>query len=356
MSSKSTTSAVKEKATPSLVPKLRFPEFRGTEGWKPSIIADACDMRAGKFVASSNISEPTQPGLFPCYGGNGLRGYTTTFTHDGTFPLIGRQGALCGNVRLVDGRFHATEHAVVATPKKAIDVGWLHYSLDLLNLNRFAIGQAQPGLSIDVLENVAVAIPPLKAEQEKIAGCLSSLDNLIAAQAQKVDALKAHKKGLMQKLFTREGETQPCLRFPEFQNEGDWEEYSLGQLTKIASGQIDPKQHPHCDFPQIGSENIESHSGILLNMMTAGEKGVTSGNYTFDNRDILYSKIRPALNKVAAPSFKGICSADIYPIRPADGNLLRGYLFYLLLSQDFLNYAVRNSERGKIPKDRKSVV
>jgi type I restriction enzyme S subunit len=165
-----------------------------------------------------------------------------------------------------------------------------------------------------------------------------------------VDALKTHKKGLMQQLFPREGETQPRLRFPEFQNAGEWEDYSLGQLIEIASGQVNPKQPPYCDSPQIGSENIESHSGKLVNVKSAGEKGVISGNYAFDENDILYSKIRPALNKVAAPSFKGICSADIYPIRPADGSLLRGYLFYLLLSQDFLDHAIRNSERGKIPK------
>ena len=209
MSSKQKTTATKEEARPALVPKLRFPEFRGTEGWRPSVLAAACDMQAGKFVSASNISERNQVGLFPCYGGNGLRGYTTTHTHDGTYPLIGRQGALCGNVRLASGQFHATEHAVVATPKKSIDVVWLCYSLDLLNLNRFATGQAQPGLSVDVLENVALAIPPLEPEQQKIAECLSSVDELMAAQARKVDALKTHKKGLMQQLFPRAGETQP---------------------------------------------------------------------------------------------------------------------------------------------------
>jgi len=193
-------------------------------------------------------------------------------------------------------------------------------------------------------------LPTQPPEQQKIAECLSSVDELIAAQARKLDALKTHKKGLMQQLFPREGETQPRLRFPEFQNAGEWVEQPLGQLIEIASGQVDPKQAPYCDSPQIGSENIESHSGKLVNVKSAGDKGVISGNYAFDENDILYSKIRPALNKVAAPAFKGICSADIYPIRPADGSLLRSYLFYLLLSQEFLDHAIRNSERGKIPK------
>ncbi len=223
-----------------LVPKLRFPEFRFTKGWVPSILANACDMQAGKFVSASKISECTQTGLFPCYGGNGLRGYTATFTHDGTYPLVGRQGALCGNVRLVSGRFHATEHAVVATPRNGIFVGWLNYSLDLLNLNRFATGQAQPGLSVDVLENISLAIPPLESEQQRIADCLGSLDELIAAQGRKVEALKTHKKGLMQQLFPREGENQPRLRFPEFRESEDWDRKQLGDFSDVsASGDLD---------------------------------------------------------------------------------------------------------------------
>jgi type I restriction enzyme S subunit len=238
MSSKNLTPATKEEAKPALVPKLRFSEFRGKEGWAPSALASACDMQAGKFVSASCISEGNKEGLFPCYGGNGLRGYTATYTHDGTYPLIGRQGALCGNVRLATGQFHATEHAVVATPKNQVDVGWLYYSLDLLNLNRFATGQAQPGLSVDVLENVPVAIPPTPAEQQKIAECLSSVDELMAAQARKVDALKTHKKGLMQQLFPREGETQPRLRFPEFRKAPAWEVKAIGDVFKVTRGEV----------------------------------------------------------------------------------------------------------------------
>ena len=165
------------------------------------------------------------------------------------------------------------------------------------------------------------------------------------------EAKKEHvKEGLVQQLSPRKGETQPRLRFPEFQNAGDWEMKALAALVQVASGQVDPTVPPYCDFPQIGSENIESNTGKLVNVKTASNKGVISGNYAFDENDVLYSKIRPALNKVAAPAFKGICSADIYPIRPSNDGLLRSYLVFLLLSQKFLEYAIRNSERGKIPK------
>lgn len=182
------------------LPKLRFPEFRDAGGWEERPLKSMCIMQAGKFVAAADIFEYGTEGMHPCYGGNGLRGYTKTYTHSGKYPLIGRQGALCGNVILVKGQFHATEHAVVATPKDGVDVTWLYYMLDFLDLNRFATGQAQPGLSVEVLDKVPSVVPQ-ESEQQKIADCLFSLDELITAQIQKLDVLKAHKKGLMQQLF-----------------------------------------------------------------------------------------------------------------------------------------------------------
>ena len=182
-------------------PRLRFPEFRDAGEWESKTLVDACRMQAGKFVAAADIKEQNTGDLFPCYGGNGLRGFTLTHTHDGVFPLIGRQGALCGNIKLATGRFHATEHAVVATPNRGVTVVWLYYLLDLLNLNRFATGQAQPGLSVDVLEKLPVPIPGDEGEQQRIASCLSSLDTLITAATQELETLKVHKKGLMQQLF-----------------------------------------------------------------------------------------------------------------------------------------------------------
>lgn len=184
-----------------IVPKLRFREFRGKGDWLNTTLSDLCDLQAGKFVKASEIFKNIKEGLFPCYGGNGLRGFTKTYTHDGTYSLIGRQGALCGNVTLVGNKFHATEHAVVVTPKEGVRTDWLYFMLIYLELNRYATGQAQPGLSVENLNKVELKFTSLEEEQRKIASLLSTSQELIDNQILKIEQLRAHKKGLMQKLF-----------------------------------------------------------------------------------------------------------------------------------------------------------
>lgn len=193
-------------------------------------------------------------------------------------------------------------------------------------------------------------LKPSLPEQQKIADCLASADAVIEAQGRNVEALKAHKKGLMQQLFPQEGETQPRLRFPEFEGAGVWKERKLGQIVEVASGQVDPTVSPYCDMPHIGGENMESDNVRLEPGNSARELGLKSGKFLFDSGHVLYSKIRPALNKVALPDFEGICSAEVYPIRPSRGKLSRFFLAYLLLSDAFLKYATRHSDRSKIPK------
>lgn len=183
------------------VPKLRFKEFENDGEWVEKQLKYICKMQAGKFVSASLISDYQAKGLYPCYGGNGLRGYTQSYTHDGIYSLIGRQGALCGNVTFVTGKFHATEHAVVVTPEVTVNNNWLYYLLLFLDLNKYATGQAQPGLSVENIEKISVRVPNSQIEQQKIALCFSSIDEQIFAQTLKIEAMKEHKRGMMQGLF-----------------------------------------------------------------------------------------------------------------------------------------------------------
>jgi type I restriction enzyme, S subunit len=250
--------------TRKLVPQLRFPEFRDAGEWEVKPLKSICSMQAGKFVAASDILEKSKGGIYPCYGGNGLRGYTKAHTHTGKYPLIGRQGALCGNVNLANGNFYATEHAVVITPKEDINVDWLFYELDLLNLNRYATGQAQPGLSVEVLEKVQSIVPAKEIEQQKIAECLGSIDDRITLETQKLAALRAHKKGLMQQLFPAEGQTLPQLRFPEFHDSDEWEEKELGEIShKIMVGIASAATYAYRKFGIILFRNQNIKEGYL---------------------------------------------------------------------------------------------
>jgi type I restriction enzyme, S subunit len=317
------------------LPKLRFPEFREAADWRESTLGDISEMRAGKFVPATDIANKSSDGWFPCFGGNGLRGYTKSFTHEGKYSLIGRQGALCGNVRLFNGTFHATEHAIVVTPESGIQTDWLFYALGLLELNKYSLGQAQPGLSVQVLEKVSIAVPRDLEEQKKIADCLTSLDELIAAQGQKVEALKAHKRGLMQQLFPHEGESQPRLRFPEFNNAPEWQPTILDQLSDVQSGSTPSKVNPNFwngsipwvsakDMKQLFLEDTEDH--ISTAAVEDGARVVPAGALLILTRGMMLLKDIP----ICVLRREMSLNQDVKALRPK-GDVNGLFLAYLLL-------------------------
>lgn len=222
-----------------LVPKLRFSEYEGK--WNKKNLEEVCKMKAGKFISASKIKDDAETNLNPCYGGNGLRGYASSFTHKGLYSLIGRQGAHCGNIKLVDGQFHATEHAVVVTPKRNINTIWLYYALNRLKLNQYATGQAQPGISVSNINKVNLKTPESELEQQKIANFLTSVDHQIQTLEKKKSLLELYKKGVLQKIFKQE------LRFKDEGGNAfpEWSKKKLGDLTyKVGRKNKENIQYP----------------------------------------------------------------------------------------------------------------
>lgn len=157
--------------------KSRFVEMFGDPVTAVSDITlgEVANMKAGKTTTAKTIHDVYAPGLYPCYGGNGFRGYSAEPTHEGVFPLIGRQGALCGNVQIAHGTFRATEHAVVVDCKTSCEPVWLFHYLKYDNLGRLATGAAQPGLSLKDLKLVPVQLPP-KDRQVEFISFVSQVD------------------------------------------------------------------------------------------------------------------------------------------------------------------------------------
>ena len=185
--------------------KARFVEMFGDpilveKNGNLSQLGRICELKAGLFVKADYIQKESKDGLYPCFGGNGCRGYVPDYTHDGDFPIIGRQGALCGNVKYAQGKFHATEHAIVVTPLIPMNRYWIYHLLAHLNLNRYATGAAQPGLAVNNLEKIHVQIPK-HTEQEHFAKFANQANNSKAAVQKALDETQLLFDSLMQKFF-----------------------------------------------------------------------------------------------------------------------------------------------------------
>ena len=164
--------------------------FEVPEGWAWARLRDICMMSAGKSKSSDQIKSDPFQGSYPCFGGNGVRGYVDEYNQDGIFSIVGRQGALCGNINIAIGKFYATEHAVVTTLFVGIDFKWSNYILEALQLNNYATGAAQPGLSVANILNVFVPVPPTQ-EQDRIGNNVDkSLKFIEALEQEKIDLQK----------------------------------------------------------------------------------------------------------------------------------------------------------------------
>ncbi|MZM01115.1 restriction endonuclease subunit S [Bifidobacterium pseudocatenulatum] len=180
----------------SLYPQIRFAGF--TDPWEQRKLGELSnEFKSGEFICADNVSVS---GPYPVYGGNGLRGYTTTFNHEGLYTLIGRQGALCGNVNIADGKSYFTEHAVAVKANHLNDTTFLYYLFGTLDLGQYSGQSAQPGLAVSNLVEVEAMVPD-KAEQKKISRVFKTVDSLITLHQRKLELLRNIKKSMLDKMF-----------------------------------------------------------------------------------------------------------------------------------------------------------
>ena len=173
-------------------------EFSSTSSWMKKTLGDLCsEFRSGRNISSTLIHKT---GDYPVYGGNGIRGYCDRYSHEGEYVVIGRQGALCGNVRIIQGQNYLSEHAIAVRANADNDTGFLLYLLDFMKLGQYSDQGAQPGLAVNKLLRLKCTVPDKKT-QSNIASFLLRLDSQISNQEKMLSVLAYQREAFLQQLF-----------------------------------------------------------------------------------------------------------------------------------------------------------
>ena len=257
------------------LPMLRFPGFEGE--WEEKRLGKLfSEFKSGNNITASQIKEV---GVYPVYGGNGLRGYFDEYTHEGDYFLIGRQGALCGNINRSKGKAYFSEHAIACMANESNNTSWLSHRLEYYDLNRLSESSAQPGLSVSKLLRFKLTVPTL-SEQQKIATFLTSIDTRIQQLEKKKTLLEQYKKGVMQKIFKQE------IRFKT----DDGKEFGKWEKRRFSDVLFEHK------LKSTGNEEVHSvsvHKGVINQIEHLG-RSFAAKNTDHYNRalpnDIIYTK------------------------------------------------------------------
>ena len=179
------------------VPKVRFAKFQGDGEWVEDELNNLC------FNISSGKDKNQDNGVFDLYGSTGIIGKTEDASFDGDYILVARVGANAGLLNRAVGQFGVTDNTLIVNLKEPDKIDFIFYSLDRIGLNKLVFGSGQPLVTGKQLKELNIPFPTNPKEQQKITSCLSAVDELITAQADKIEQLEQHKKGLMQGLFPK---------------------------------------------------------------------------------------------------------------------------------------------------------
>lgn len=314
--------------------------------WDKVRIKDLSRLASGNSIISEQI-EPE--GEYPVFGGNGIRGYYSDYTNEGDHILIGRQGALCGNINYANGRFWASEHAVVAYLRKGVHLKWYGEMLRTMNLNQYSISAAQPGLSVDRIKQLMLFIPPLK-EQESIA---NYLDTQTARIDQKIDLLrkKAEKYADLKQALINETVTRGLDKSVPMKNSGvewigevpeHWEVSSVTEMSSPVSIKNQPDEELLSVYRDYGviikSSRDDNHNKAGQNL--ASYKLVKPGF-------LVINKMKAWQGSLGVSAYQGIVSPAYITCKTDKKKIERRYLHHLLRSTNYigeynrLSYGIR---------------
>ena len=269
-----------------------------------------------------------KPGPYPYYGATGILDYVEGYLFDEPLVLVGEDGARWGRGEFssfsVDGRIWVNNHAHVLRPnRERVEDRFLIEVLNRMDLTSYITGVTVPKLNQAKLKSIPIPLPPLEVQQEIVAE--------IEGYQKVIDGARAVVENYR----------------PHIVVDPEWPMVPFGEVCSIG-GNI--TREVNLSLPYIGSDSIESHSGKLLKTETAQKQRVGGPVYEFAGQRLLYSKIRPHLNKLAIVELEGYCSSDMYPLLPDRSKIDITYLATYMLSKEF-NESIRSHYgRARIPK------
>jgi type I restriction enzyme S subunit len=294
-----------------LIPEMRFPEFANEAEWKLERLGNLANTTIGEFVIKTKQHPDS---LYPVYnGGKSYTGFYDEYNNEENKIVISARGANAGFVNLVKQKYWAGNscYSVGVLDPNRIDLDLLFYYVKH-NQRRFTDNQQAaniPSVSKGDVEKFQICFPDNPQEQQKIASCLSSLDELIAAHNDKLDALKDHKKGLLQNLFPQEGETVPKLRFPDFERDGEWVEDDIGSIFKFKQGVQVPVGN---QFPEQGDDMVRFIRIIDITSNTEPPRYIENpGDAHIINKDDLFM-IRYGTPGLISIGFEGVIANNLF--------------------------------------------
>lgn len=259
--------------------------------------------------------------------------------------MIALTGATAGKIGYLNFEACGNQSITGILPCELLNQRYLFYFLLSQREKILAdcIGGAQPHISQGYVKSIQVPILSLE-KQKEIVDTLSCLSRIINKRQDEIKLLEDLIKARFVELF---GDLKT--------NSKGWQIVGFKECADIDTNMIHDFES-YEDYPHIGIDSIEKETGRLIGYRTIAEDGVISGKYLFTPEHIIYSKIRPNLNKVAMPDFDGLCSADAYPILVKTEVCNREYFGYTLRSKCFLDYILAFSNRTNLPKVNKKQV
>ena len=313
------------------VPEIRFAGF--TDPWEQRKLGEVAPLQRGFDLPVNQMT----PGPYPVVMSNGIGGWHSKYMVKGPGVVTGRSGTI-GSLHYIEQNFWPHNTSLWVTSFNGNEPRFIYWLYASIGLERFGSGSGVPTLNRNDVHDLRVGFPCDVAEQRRIGTFFSRLDSLITLHQRKYDKLVVFKKSMLEKMFPKDGESVPEIRFAGFTD--PWEQRKFSNLTdRVSMQSSDP------DLPQVEYEDIVSGEGTLNKDLRDKEGGKTG--IKFYAGDVLYGKLRPYLMNWLYPQFNGVAVGDFWVLRATECD---SSFLYRLVQTDGFQRLANVSSGSKMPR------